>query len=134
VPCQVKIFLTIGSALGKWLMWNDFLPVSIAAGYLLLFLGVLYAVRVARRALALPGAATRSYESRLESLQSSHAEMRDQLDFLADQIKMMNVRSKITHATRKTKATDEPDPIKDPDSWRQWMTRKLNRQKAGLME
>jgi hypothetical protein len=65
-------------------------------------------------------------------LESSHEDLRETLDLLADQVKMMNVRSKITHGTRSKKTTDEPDPKSDPDGWRQWMNRKINRQKAGL--
>jgi hypothetical protein len=115
-------------------MWNGFFAVLTAVGWVLPFLVSLYAVRIAHRISALPEQERRFYALQLESLKSSHAEMQATLDQACDQIKMMNVRAKIGHGTRSKKATDEPDPTTHPDEWRHWMTRKLNRQKAGLME
>lgn len=109
-----------------------FLFAATAIMWVLQFLASVYVVKRARALQALPDRLRASYDSRMRLLAESHEEMRETVDRLADQVKMMNVRAKITHGTRSKKATDEPDATTDPDAWRQWMNRKLNRQKAGL--
>jgi len=108
-----------------------FLFAATAILWVLQFLASVYVVRRAQALSALPDQLQRSYDSRMRLLAESHEEMRETVDRLADQVKMMNVRAKITHGTRSKKG-DEPDPQTDPDGWRQWMNRKINRQKAGL--
>lgn len=112
--------------------FNGFWFALSAILWVLPFLASLYAVRLARAALSLPEAQQRSVDSRMRLLAESHEEMREVVDSLANQVKMANVRSKLTHGTRKAKGDEEPNATTDPDAWRQWMNRKLNRQKAGL--
>lgn len=127
-----EIYSPVRGVLCMSLNLNGFSFVLIACMWALPFLVSLYAVKLARAAWALPAQAKDSTDSRLRLLAESHEEMREVVDRLADQVKMANVRAKLTHGTRKAKADEEPNATTDPDAWRQWMNRKLNRQKAGL--
>ena len=60
--------------------------------------------------------------SRLSSLETSLADTQGALAEVVNRVKMMKVRNAANHVKRET---EEPDPYKDPDLWRQMMNRKI---------
>jgi len=90
-----------------------------------LFLSVRSAIRVQelRRAKADYGA------SRITSIETSLHELQDELQHLANRVKMIRVRNTTDHATGnskpKTGPDGLPDPYTDPDGWRKAMNAKL---------
>lgn len=66
-------------------------------------------------------------ESRLRSLETSQAELSDALTEVANRVKMMKVRGAVNHVRSDQAKSDDPDPHKEPDRWREWMNSRLAR-------
>lgn len=64
--------------------------------------------------------------SRIRSLTESHTLTVEELENLANRVKMQRVRNATDHATKKSaRAGDMPDPYTSPDEWRAAMTKRL---------
>lgn len=93
-----------------------------ASAFFLSILAVLSAVRNAIQLRGLQDQLVQSSASRVKLLETSIAELRDELEGVANRLKMMRVRAATNHVRE---STAEPDPYKDPDAWRRSMNRKL---------
>lgn len=58
--------------------------------------------------------------------------LEDNLELLANRIKMMRVRNAATHTDSKVGSNGLPDPHRDPDGWRRAMNQRLSQSKLGL--
>jgi len=91
----------------------------------------LFAVRTATQQSESLVRRLRSVESLTQSLRESSAEQLQTVADLANRLKMIRVRSALSHAERKTDAEELPDPYKEPDKWRTMANRRLSEQRLG---
>jgi uncharacterized protein YlxW (UPF0749 family) len=102
----------------------------------LCLLGCVFVVRNASHVTESQEAAKPSVERRLELLSESLKSTQDELEHLAQKVKMQRVRNATDHATRTNGGgsgrNGEPDPYSQPDEWRRMMEDKLARRKHGV--
>ncbi len=99
--------------------------ISNALSVLACFLSILAVISAVRNAIQLrelQDQLVHSGASRVKLLETSIAEVRDELEGVANRLKMMRVRAATNHV-RENPA--EPDPYKDPEAWRRSMNRRL---------
>ena len=101
---------------------NDISNALSVSACLLSIVATFCVVRIAIQVRELRDQVAHSNASRVKYLETSLAEMRDELEGVANRLKMMRVRAATNHV-RET--SGEPDPYKDPDGWRRAMNRKL---------
>lgn len=105
-------------------MWTATFCALSAAICVLCLIGCARTVQTVKADSASLVAEVRLNASRIQSLTESHALSVEELQNLANRVKMQRVRSAADHATS-SKPDGEPDPIRDPDKWRAWMNRKI---------
>lgn len=112
-------------------MWTAIFSALTAAICVLCLVGCVLVVRNATRVTESQAQGLRSLPSRIESLQESQKLMADELEHLAQRVKMQRVRNATDHATKSKSAGDLPDAYTNPDEWRAAMNRKLAMQRIG---
>lgn len=112
-------------------MWTAIFSALTAVICVICLSGCVLIVRNAVRDMGSQGQVLRSLPSRIESLQESQRLMADELEHLAQRVKMQRVRNATDHATKSKSAGDLPDAYTNPDEWRAAMNRKLAMQRLG---
>lgn len=113
-------------------MWTAILlALSAVLSTCCLILTVLFARR-ARRELAPAARALRSFDSRLQSLTESQELLGQELERLANRVKMQRVRNATDHGQTQLGKGSMPDPVSHPNEWRTAMNRKLAEAKTGV--
>jgi len=100
-----------------------------ALSFILSIAAIFFAARTATAAQELRDKLQRSPVSRIASLEESHQNMAEELQHLANRVKMMKVRRATDHVRDDEPRSREPDPYKDPDAWRASINSKLARAK-----
>lgn len=113
-------------------MWTAIFSALTAVICVLCLSGCVLIVRNAARVTESQARELRSLPSRVESLQESQKLMADELEHLAQKVKMQRVRNATDHATRSRSAGEMPDPHREPNEWRAAMNRKLAEAKTGV--
>ena len=113
-----------------WFILAGFSIACIVASFLLSLLALKSAATAAAALPDLQERRLRSIELRTESVQASLTETQEALSQVANKVKMMRVRSAANHVN--DSKTDEPDPHREPDRWRDWMNQKIARKRVGV--
>lgn len=111
---------------------SDIFNVLAVLAFLLSLLACFSAARTAEAPRELRELLRHSPISRLKSLETSRAEMGDELQALANRVKMMRVRRATDHVRDDKPEETDPDPHREPDRWRDWMNGRLARDRLGL--
>lgn len=110
--------------------WTGFFNVLSVSSCILSMLACRYAVRAVTVAQELQAQNEHSPASRMASLEASQSELLEELQNLANRVKMMKVRRAADHVDdAKPRAGAMPDPYKDPDGWRTAMNSRLGKGK-----
>jgi len=112
-------------------MWLGIFSVLSASSFILSILATFYAARNAIRLRELRATLRPLPLSRLQSLETSQAEMLAELQAIANRMKMRDVRAAANHVGRTSGPSADPDPYKDPDAWRKMMNTRLAQAKLG---
>lgn len=113
-------------------MWGVIFSALTAAICVLCLSGCVFIVRNAARVTESQARELRSLPSQIESLQESQKLLATELEHLAQRVKMQRVRNATDHATKSKSDGDSPDPYREPNEWRQHMSRKLAQAKTGV--
>lgn len=107
-------------------MWTAIFCALSAAACVLCLTGCVLVVRNAAHVTESQAQRLDSAESRIKSLRSSHDEMAQELEHLANRVKMQRVRNATDHASKKSGDAGEfPDPVTHPNEWRTEMNKRL---------
>ena len=112
-------------------MWLAIFSALTAVICALCLSGCVLIVRNAARVTESQAQEMRSLPSRIESLQESQKLMADELEHLAQRVKMQRVRNATDHGTKSRSVGDLPDAYTNPDEWRAAMNRRLAMQRLG---
>lgn len=131
-PCQAlqsplwKTSIGTGTSQGVDRVWTGILCASSAVLCVVCLIGCTRVARTVQENSASLEAEVRLNASRVRSLTESHTLTVEELQNLANRVKMQRVRNATDHATRKSgPAGDMPDPYTAPDEWRAAMTKRL---------
>lgn len=105
-------------------MWSVIFCALTAAVCVFCLIGCARTAQTVKEDSASLVAEVRLNTSRIQSLTESHALSVEELQNLANRVKMQRVRSAADHATT-SRPDGEPDPMKDPERWRAWMNKKI---------
>jgi len=112
-------------------MWSGIFNALSASSFILSILALYFAVRSAIRARELQATLRPLPLSRLQSIETSQAEMLVELQAVANSLKMQKVRAAANHTSGRSA---DPDPYKDPDAWRKMMNTRLAQAKIGAKQ
>lgn len=107
-----------------------FFSVAAAAALVVSLVCLFWLVQVASLVSELRDASQYSKASRVASLEERLTETEETLSGLANRVKMMRVRSAVTHTDKPNGAI--PDPHRDPDGWRNAINARIAKGKLGL--
>jgi len=110
-------------------MWSAISSVLSVSSFILSLAAIFFAVRNATRGRELQAMLRPLPMSRLQSVETSQAEMLVELQALANSLKMQKVRAAANHTNGRSR---DPDPYTQPDEWRKVTNQKLAAQKHNL--